>query len=406
MPPTGNNWSRRDFLKAAGAAGVGSVIRPIEGLAKSSDEPLVMPTRTFGKTGVKVPILAFGGSMDVQQLVLRQAIKWGVTYWDTANSYYGGNSERQIGKYLGKYPEDRNKIFLVTKSHAWTVNGMTRDLTSSLERMKTDYVDLFFVHSVRDIDELSEDIRSWSQKAKAVEKIRFFGFSTHSNMEKCMRKAATLGWIDGIMMSYNYRLMHTDQMKRAVDACAKAGIGLTAMKTQGGGSVGTTTETEITLAGRFLNKGFTDAQAKLKAVWENPNIASICSEMPNMTILMANVAAAHNRTKLSSQDLSLLRHYAQETGSDYCAGCTDLCESALKSNVPIGDVMRYLMYCRSYGDRHRAAMHFNEIPAAIRREMARVDYSLAEQKCPQKMAIGKLMREAVNEMTIGDSKPT
>ena len=406
MFPTDTNWSRRDFLKAAGAAGVGSVIRPIESLAKSSDEPLVMPTRTFGKTGVKVPILAFGGSMDVQQLVLRQAIKWGVTYWDTANSYYGGNSERQIGKYLGKYPEDRNKIFLVTKSHAWTVNGMTRDLTSSLERMKTDYVDLFFVHSVRDIDELDEDIKSWSQKTKAGGKIRFFGFSTHSNMEKCMRTAATLGWIDGIMMSYNYRLMHTDQMKRAVDACAKAGIGLTAMKTQGGGSVSTTTETEMKLAGRFLEKGFTDAQAKLKAVWENPNIASICSEMPNMTILKANVAAASNRTKLSSRDLSLLRHYALETGSGYCAGCTELCESALESDVPIGDVMRYLMYYRSYGDRYRAAMHFNEIPVTIRKKMARLDYSLAEQKCPQKMAIGKLMREAIDEMTIGDSKTT
>jgi predicted aldo/keto reductase-like oxidoreductase len=406
MSPTDTNWSRRDFLKAAGAAGVGSVIRPIESLAKSSDKPLVIPTRTFGKTGVKVPILAFGGSMDVQQLVLRQAIKWGVTYWDTANSYYGGNSERQIGKYLGKYPEDRNKIFLVTKSHAWTVNGMTRDLTSSLERMKTDYVDLFFVHSVRDIDELGEDIKSWSQKTKAGGKIRFFGFSTHSNMEKCMRTAATLGWIDGIMMSYNYRLMHTDQMKRAVDACAKAGIGLTAMKTQGGGSVSTTTETEMKLAGRFLKKGFTDAQAKLKAVWENPNIASICSEMPNMTILKANVAAASNRTKLSSRDLSLLRHYALETGSGYCAGCTELCESAINGDVPIGDVMRYLMYCRSYGDRYRAAMHFNEIPVTIRKKMARLDYSLAEQKCPQKMAIGKLMREAVDEMTSGDSKTT
>jgi hypothetical protein len=406
MAPTDNNWSRRDFLRAAGAAGVGSIIAPIESLAESSDEPLVMPTRTFGKTGVKVSILAFGGSMDVQQLVLRQAIKWGVTYWDTANSYYGGNSERQIGKYLGKYPEDRNKIFLVTKSHAWTVNGMTRDLTSSLERMKTDYVDLFFVHSVRDIDELSEDIKSWSQKTRAAGKIRFFGFSTHSNMEKCMRKAATLGWIDGIMMSYNYRLMHTDQMKRAVDACVKAGIGLTAMKTQGGGSVRTNTETELKLAGRLLKKGFTDAQAKLKAVWENPNIASICSEMPNMTILMANVAAAYNRTKLSNQDLRLLLHYAQETGSGYCAGCNDLCESALKSDVPIADVMRYLMYYRSYGDRHRATMHFNEIPEMIRREMARVDYSLAEQKCPQKMAIGKLMREAVDEMTIGDGKTT
>jgi predicted aldo/keto reductase-like oxidoreductase len=381
-------------------------MRPIESLAEASDEPLVMPIRSFGKTGVKVPILALGGSMDMQQLVLRQAIKWGVTYWDTANSYYGGNSERQIGKYLGKYPEERKKIFLVTKSHAWTIDGMTRDLITSLERMKTDYVDLFFVHSVRNIDELDDDMKGWSQKTKAGGKIRFFGFSTHSNMEKCMRKAATLGWIDGIMMSYNYRLMHTDNMKRAVDACAKAGIGLTAMKTQGGGSVRTTIETEVKLAGRFIAKGFTDAQAKLKAVWENPNIATICSEMPNMTILMANVAAANNRTKLSSQDLRLLGHYAQETGSEYCAGCTDLCESTFKSDVPVGDVMRYLMYCRSYGDRYRATMHFNEIPAAIRRDMARLDYSLAEQKCPQKMAIGKLMREAVNEMTIGDSKTT
>ncbi|UCF02804.1 MAG: aldo/keto reductase [Deltaproteobacteria bacterium] len=406
MAPIDNNWSRRDFLKAAGAAGVGSFIAPIECLAESSDEPRVMPTRAFGKTGVSVPILGFGGSMDVQQLMLRQASKWGVTYWDTANSYYGGNSERQIGKYLGKYPEDRKKIFLVTKSHAWTVDGMTRDLNTSLERMKTDYIDLFFVHSVRDINELNDDIKGWSQKTKAVGKIRFFGFSTHSNMEKCMQEGATLGWIDGIMMSYNYRLMHTDHMKRAVDACAKAGIGLTAMKTQGGGSVRTTTKTEVELAGQFLENGFTDAQAKLKAVWENPNIASICSEMPNMTILMANVAAAYNRTKLSIQDLKLLRHYAQETGSDYCAGCTDLCETTIRSDVPIGDVMRYLMYCSSYGDRYRATMHFNEIPETIRRAMARLDYSLAEKKCPQGMAIGKLMREAVDEMTIGDRKIT
>ena len=399
MAPTDNNWSRRDFLIAAGAAGVGSVMRPIESLAASSDEPLVMPTRTFGKTGVEIPILGLGGSTDIQQLILRQAVKWGVTYWDTANSYYGGNSERQIGKYFGKYPEDRKKIFLVTKSHAWTVDNMTRDLNTSLERMKTDYIDLFFVHSVRNIGELNDNIKGWSRKTKAGGKIRFFGFSTHSNMEKCMIEAAALGWIDGIMMSYNYRLMHTDPMKRAVDACAKAGIGLTAMKTQGGGSVRAASETEVKLAGRFLEKGFTDAQAKLKAVWENPNIATICSEMPNMTILMANVAAANNRTKLSNQDLRLLRHYAQETGSGYCAGCTDLCESTMAKDVPIGDVMRYLMYCRSYGDRYRATMHFNEIPESIRRAMARLDYSLAEQKCPQKMAIGKLMREAADEMT-------
>ncbi|NIO07641.1 MAG: aldo/keto reductase, partial [Deltaproteobacteria bacterium] len=46
-----------------------------------------------------------------------------------------------------------------------------------------------------------------------------------SNMEECLLRAAKLNWIDGIMMSYNYRLMHTDRMRAAVDACAKAGIG-------------------------------------------------------------------------------------------------------------------------------------------------------------------------------------
>jgi predicted aldo/keto reductase-like oxidoreductase len=358
-----------------------------------------MPTRPFGKTGVEVPILAFGGSLDLPQLMLRGAIKWGVTYWDTANSYMGGNSERRIGKYLGKYPEDRKKIFLVTKSHAWTLDGLTRDLNQSLERMKIDYVDLFFVHAVRSINELNDNIKAWSEKAKARGKIRFFGFSTHSNMEQCMLEAAKLGWIDGIMMSYNYRLMHTDRMRKAVEACVKSGIGLTAMKTQGGGSVRTNTDTELKLAGRFLKKGFTDAQAKLKAVWENPNVASICTEMPNMTILMSNVAAAINRTELSSQDTKLLYLYAQETRSAYCAGCTELCESAIGGVVPIGDVMRYLMYYRSYGDRDRAARRFNRIPERIRSEMANLDYSLVEQKCPQNIAIGKLMREALNELS-------
>ena len=399
MRSKNHNWSRREFLRAAGVAGLGSIVSPVDRLAKSSNEPAGMPSRPLGRTGVRVPILGLGGSLDLEQLILRQAAKWGVTYWDTASSYMGGNSESRIGKYLDKYPEDRKKLFIVTKSHAWTVSGLTRDLNKSLERMKTDYVDLFFVHSVRSVDEMDSNRKAWSERTKAAGKIRFFGFSTHSNMAECVLGAANLGWIDSIMMSYNFRLMHSDGMERAVDACAKAGIGLIAMKTQGGGSVRTSSETELELAGRFLKKGFTDAQAKLKAVWENPHIASICTEMPNITILMSNVAVAMDRTELSSQDMKLLQIYTQETRSGYCAGCTDLCESAMGGAVPIGDVMRYLMYSRSYGDRDRAARRFHRIPERIRYEMAKLDYSLAEQKCPQNIAIGKLMREAVHELS-------
>lgn len=321
-----------------------------------------MPTRPFGQTGVNVPILSFGGSLHLPLLMLRKAYLQGVTYWDTASSYMGGNSEERIGKYFDKYPQDRQKIFLVTKSHAWSTAGMTDDLSRSLERMRTDYIDLYFLHSVRSIDELDEDRKIWAEKNKASGKIRFFGFSTHSNMEECMWEASKLGWIDGIMMSYNFRLMQTDLMRRAVEACAEAGIGLTAMKTQGGGSVESSTDTELELAGRFLEQGYTPAQAKLKAVWENPSIASICSEMPNMTILMANVAAALDRIRLSDRAVQLLHRYAQETRSDYCAGCARICESVFNHQIPISDVMRALMYWCSYGDRRRAAELFDDIP--------------------------------------------
>jgi len=398
---TYQHWSRRAFIKAAGIAGAGSVIASICRPADASEGTAEMPVRPFGKTGINVPILSFGGSLDtsLSMLVLRQAFKWGVTYWDTANSYMGGRSEKGIGKYFIKYPQDRPKVFLVTKTHSWTLNGMSHDLDTSLERMNTDYLDLYFLHSVRRTDQLDDGIKSWAEKKKAEGKIRLFGFSTHSNMEECLLGASKLGWIDGIMMSYNYRLMHSDDMRRAVDACAEAGIGLTAMKTQGGGQVQTDSETELKLAGRFVEKGFTDAQAKLKAVWKNSNIASICSEMPNMTILMSNVAAAMDKTKLSTLDNTLLQQYARERPWTYCAGCADICESAVAGNIPICDVMRYLMYARSYDNPYRASTRFRKIPLDIRIQMAKADYSMAEGRCPQKMAIGRLMREAIIELS-------
>jgi hypothetical protein len=139
--------------------------------------------------------------------------------------------------FFEKMPEARKQVFLVTKSDRRDPAGLTELLNRSLERTKTDYIDLYFVHDVSKRDEINEETRKWAEKAKAEKKIRFFGFSTHSNMEDLLEYAATLGWIDGIMVKYDYRLMHKDRMKAAIEACAKAGVGLTAMKTQGGGPI-------------------------------------------------------------------------------------------------------------------------------------------------------------------------
>jgi predicted aldo/keto reductase-like oxidoreductase len=407
-------WSRREFLKTAGAAGMGSVLGSMSPLAKAAgkshseaSDQLLVPTRPFGKTGVNVSILGLGGSgsLPYSQLLFRQAIKMGVTYWDTAETYGRGRSEKGIGEHFARHPDDRKKVFLVTKSHSRDVDGLSRSLGRSLERMNTSHIDLYFVHGLRGIEELRpfEEFRAWVEKRKSEGKIRFFGFSAHSFMESSMMEAAELGWIDGIMMSYNYRLMHTDKMKRAVDACVKAGIGLTAMKTQAVpswgiiGSVGEESETASKLTQSFLKKGFTPEQARLKAVWQNSHIASICSEMDNMNKLMDNVAAALDRTALSSQDVRLLEQHARETASTYCAGCAHLCESAGEGHVPISDVMRCLMYSRSYGDGDQARSLYHEIAQETRSLMASRDYRAAEKRCPQGMPIGRLMREAAGE---------
>jgi predicted aldo/keto reductase-like oxidoreductase len=406
--------SRRSFLKAAAAIGAAPIIASLTPFASAADkqnskstDPTTVPTRPFGKTGVNVSILALGGVLDTSDLLIfRQAMKMGVTYWDTADGYGWGKNEKAIGKYFAKFPDDRKKVFLVTKAATSDPKKLTEKLNTSLQRMNTSYVDLYFIHYVKDVkDELTLEVKGWAEKAKAEGKIRFFGFSTHKNMESCMMSAAKLGWIDGIMMSYNYRLMVKDEMKRAVAACVNAGIGLTAMKTQAAfsayfyASIGSETDNALNMTESFLEKGFSEQQAKLKVVWENPNIASICSAMPNMTILQANVSAALNKNKLSFKDKRHFEQYAQKTAGGFCAGCADICESMVDFRVPISDVLRCSMYYHSYGDRGKALALFNALPKGQIENICKTDYTRAEKKCPQKIQIGNVLKKIYEDLS-------
>ncbi len=396
-----NGCSRRNFFKIAGALGAGSILPPgaqaKEALAGTENStPARVPVRPFGKTGVKVSCLGLGGMFDTatNQLLLKQALRWGVTYWDTAPSYGNGNSETGFGEFLKKYPQTRKEIFFVTKSEKFDPDGLSKSLDQSLQRTNANYFDLFLLHGINDPGLLNKETRAWAEKAKSRGKIKFMGFSAHGNMEDMLTAASKLGWVDAIMLRYDFRLMGTDKMRRAVESCAKAGIGLTAMKTQGKGSIAVDSHAELELASRFVKRGFTDAQAKLKAVWEEPSIASVCSQMPNMTILMSNVAAALNQTKLTSEELELMEAFALETSSGYCPGCTSICEPAIGHAAPIGDIMRFLMYHNGYGDTAHARKCFAAIPAAVRERLETIDFSSAERLCPRKIKIAELVRQA------------
>ena len=395
-----NNVSRRDFVKTLGVMGVGSVVGAGQALAQSNAPaaapagpaaPVKVPTRIYGKTGVPVSMLALGGIFDIvsNQLVLQQALNWGVTYWDTAAGYNGGKSEGGIGMFLEKNPQARKDLFIVTKHEG---GDMTNALNQSLEKLKTDYVDMYFLHG--NTGGFSEETKAWVEKTKAAKKIRFFGFSTHSNMDRDLQGAAKAGWIDAIMFKCDFRIMQTDAMKAAMDAATKAGIGLTAMKTQGSGPIPTETEADLKLGGHFIQRGFTQQQAKLKILWENPQIATVCSQMGSVTVLHSNIAAALDKTALTAADHAALREYAAATRSRHCAGCTEFCETALNHQVPVGDVMRCLMYHRSYGDQELARTVFGQLPETARRGLADFDYAAAERACPHGLPIGQLMREA------------
>jgi predicted aldo/keto reductase-like oxidoreductase len=399
----GSGLTRRDFVKTVGIAGLAVGTGAVGALAApeppaGAEKVATMPKRKLGKTGVEVPSLALGGMFDTinNQLLLKQALKWGVTYWDTAESYGNGLSEEGMGRFFSRNPGARQEIFLVTKLEAEGGN-LTERLNKSLKRLQTDHVDLFFIHNVADIDEMTPAIKAWAAEMKKAGKIKFFGFSTHSNMDDCLLGAAKLGWIDAMMMTYNFQVMNKPKMKEAINAGVQAGVGLVAMKSQAGrpGKHEIGGPAKLEMIDRFLKRGFTDKQAKLKIIWENPQIASICVQMPNLTILSANVAAARDLTKLAREELEAMRRYALETRRDYCAGCGKICQEAVGGAVPVNEVMRALMYHRYYGEPELARQTFAGLGEEVRQRLTEVDYSQAEQACPHRLEIAALMRQAL-----------
>ena len=403
-----NKIDRRNFLKTAGIAGVGSVIAGAKALGADANEPntaaapaptpVKIPTRKLGKTGANVPILALGLGRPGEPVVLRQALDWGVYQWDVSLVAANGNSETMVGEFIAKNPELRKDIFIVSKeSKSKTPDDLEKCVQTSLKRLNTSYIDFYCgVYMMSDPAQLTDDVKKWAADAKKRGVIKFFGISTHENMAKCLSAAAKVDWIDAVQTTYNFRLAQDKEMQDAIDACHKAGVGIIAMKTQGMRQA-PGADADKKMIAHFLDKGFTEGQAKIKAVLEDQRISSVCSAMSSTSMLMANIAAVLDKTKLAAEDMDALKQYAQATCSGYCAGCSDICVQAA-TGVPVSDIMRALMYHDSYGDKAQARQVFAEIPAGTRQRLLNVDYSAAESRCPNRMPIAKLVADAVTKL--------
>jgi predicted aldo/keto reductase-like oxidoreductase len=400
MKMNDNQMDRREFIKKLGAASLSSVLvsTQLNGENKETALPQV-PKRKLGKTGVEVPCLSLGSNAAEDLILLRRALDWGVSYWDSSYVAAGGNSELGIGKFLSQNPELRKKLFIVTKeSESKSAEDLDARLQTSLERLETEYVDLYIgVYMMSNPAQLTDELKQWAENAKKKGKIRYLGLSTHRNMPACLQAAAKCGWIDVVMTAYNFRLMQDKDLQEALDACVKAGLGIVVMKTQAFGQE-VETDKDKELVEHFLKQGFTAGQAKIKAVLNDKRVSTICSTVQNVAMLTENIAAALDKTSLGKTEMEFFRNYAKSTCSGYCTGCSQICDSALPQMPYVSDIMRYLMYYNNYGRQKEARELFAQIPRDIRSKLLKTDYQLAELHCPQQIPISRLVSEAVKKL--------
>ena len=199
------NPERRQFLKSAAlsAATIGlsqqAFLNRAEAATRKTDYSQEIPHRPLGKTGASIPILQIGTAQRLDQeydKILHLLFRKGVYYLDTALSYGWGSSQKAIANFASQIG-GRQKLWLTSKSSAYSLKGFTQDIDECLADLKTDYLDLYLRHSVNDPEDINSDLIQVGEQLKKSGKTRFFGFSSHGgNVVELLNKAAEIGGID------------------------------------------------------------------------------------------------------------------------------------------------------------------------------------------------------------------
>jgi uncharacterized protein len=236
------NISRRKFIENLGvgaAAGAGLLLTKEH--ARAEGTSAMLPSRTLGRTGAKVSILAFGcGSRflmykdeESAAAILNRAIDSGITYLDTAFAYGDGESETRVGQVMATR---RKEVWLATKIPDRTRDGFLRRLEGSLKRLKTDHVDLVHIHSLGHPDDLAkieelDGALKGLMEAREQKMARFAGMTSHTDGE-VMAKAIERHDLDCVQMALNAsRNGRFEEL--ALPAANKKNLGVIAMKITG-----------------------------------------------------------------------------------------------------------------------------------------------------------------------------
>ena len=370
--------SRREFL-ASGIALPAAALTPtlLSGGLRGDSTNIVsgmeaangLEYRILGKTGLKVTSVGFGCMITSDPSVISKAVDLGVNYFDTARGYQHGNNERMVGAALG---DRRKSVFVSTKSEAEDKKSALADLDTSLQELRTDYLDIWYLHSKDEPESLNAGLLEAVQFAKAQGKARFVGLSTHS-AETMVPAAIKTGVLDVVLITYNYTM--GIRLDPVIGAAEKAGLGVVAMKVMAHGK-------------KDLKPGV--GPAALKWVLKNKGVRTTIPSMVDMDQLDQNFRTMSSA--FSPADQAVLTACLDQLAPVYCRMCGN-CRGMCPRGLPVADMLRYLTYADGYGQFALGRERFQGLPEDIRNVRC-ADCGTCIVDCPNGVQVSRRLGRA------------
>lgn len=260
MPSPTDQLSRREFLKHTAHAAAAGLAAGTASAAVPKDRKLALadtiPTRVFGRTGAKLPVLGYGGaalpkqwanplSLEDRIKLVRYAYERGVRYFDTAGNYM--ESQAILGEALKRV---RDKVWLASKIETTSPDQVRRAVERCLKELQTDHLDLIQIHGTPGLEQMSvgraTKVHAELVKLRDERIVRFIGVTAHGYFDKALA-LITSGGFDQCMLAYGYLPRGLDQVfsprmmslrEQCLAAAHKRKMGIVAMKVIGGGILG------------------------------------------------------------------------------------------------------------------------------------------------------------------------
>ncbi len=373
MTPAQRTLKRRDFLaKTLAGAGAATLLGRVgeAGQATAAVPKAAAPliTRTLGKTGIVLPVVNMGVMNADNPDLVRRAYELGMRHFDTAAGYWRGKNEEMVGKVLGELGA-RSKAVIATKvaippaqrenlSPSALKDAFIKVFEGSLKRLKTDYVDIIYIHDVSIVDDAKRPgFLEALAELKDQKKARFVGFSCHQNMAACIDEAVSSGAYDVLLVAYNYAMQDDDRLAKSIEAAAAKGIGLVAMKTQ---CMQSWYRDELPADQKAYYGGSIVQTAVLKWALRNKAFACAVPGFTNFGELDEDIGVARDLA-LTGEEKAFLADRNIRTAMAHCVQCGG-CLGTCPAGVETPTLMRAHMYLR-YPNVFQARAALEGLPA-------------------------------------------